>query len=301
MATSEYASYPASSLLSQNSKINFVYDVSELLYYHLPALRRDASLVLVSQSGNSAEIVHLLDELDEGVPVVGIYNYEDSVLARRADIHLPIYAGPQLACGSKTNLSTIAVLNLLAEKVLGNDLHEAGEHLLAAADSIERSFQDWEDRLAPAIDFLENSPYTVFLGRGPARASAMFTSVLFREVPKVVAEGMGAALFRHGLREMIRPEHRVVLFAPEGETQDLIFHLAEDMLRTDIPVLLITNREAGLQTGKNLCVIKTEPQPELWAPLVDLVPMQLVGYSLARRRGLEPGKLTISTYVTTVE
>ncbi len=301
MATSEYASYPASSLLNQNGKVNFVYDVSEFMYYHLPALQPGACLVLVSQSGNSAEIVHLLDQLDGRIPVVGVYNYEDSSLANQADIRLPIFAGPQLACGSKTNLSTIAVLNLLAEKVLGHDLNAAGECLLKAADSIERSFAGWEDRLAPAVDFLEGSPYMVFLGRGPARASAMFTSVLFREVPKVVAEGMGAALFRHGLREMIRPEHRVVLFAPSGETQALIFHLAEDLLKMDIPVLLITNGDAGLSSGKNCYVIKTEPHPELWAPLVDMVPLQLVGYSLAGRRGLEPGKLTISTYVTTVE
>jgi glucosamine--fructose-6-phosphate aminotransferase (isomerizing) len=301
MATSEYASYPASSLLNQHGKINFVYDVSEFMYYHLPSLQPGACLVLVSQSGNSAEIVHLLDKLNGRVPVVGVYNYEDSVLASRADIRLPIYAGPQLACGSKTNLSTIAILNLLAEKVLGHNLNEAGDCLLKAADSIERSFSGWEDRLVPAVDFLEGSPYIVFLGRGPARASAMFSSVLFREVPKVVAEGMGAALFRHGLREMIRPEHRVVLFAPQGETQDLILHLAEDLLQMDIPILLVTNSEVSLSAGKNCSMIKTEYQPELWAPLADMVPLQLAGYSLARRLGLEPGKLTISTYVTTVE
>ncbi len=301
MATSDYASWPASILLSQNRRANFTYDVSELLYYHLDSLQPGSCLTLVSQSGNSAEIAHILDELRDRLPIVGVYNYEDSALAKAAQVGLPILAGPQLACGSKTNLSSIAVLLLLAEKTLGHALKQPGDMLLSVADDIERSFDDWERWLNPAVDFLENSPYTVFVGRGPSRASAMFTSVLFREVPKVVAEGMGAAAFRHGLREMIKPEHRLVIFAPQSPSLPMLVRLAKDLIDIDVPVLMISNADIGVDLGKKFLLIKTAPEPELWAPLVDMVPMQLVGYLLARRLGLEPGKLLISTYVTSVE
>ncbi len=301
MATSDYASWPASILLSRNGLANFSYDVSELLYYHLDSLTSDSCLTLVSQSGNSAEIAHILDELKGRLPIVGVYNSEESALAKGANVGLPILAGPQRACGSKTNLSSIAVLLLLAEKTLGHNLREPGELLLSAAEAVERSFDGWETRLAPAVDFLEGSAYTVFLGRGPARASAMFTSVLFREVPKVVAEGMGAAAFRHGLREMIKPTHRVVIFAPQSRQQPMLVRLAKDLIDIDIPVLMISNSNIDLNAGNKFMLIKTAPQPELWAPLVDMVPMQLTGYLLAKRYGLEAGKLVISTYVTSVE
>jgi glutamine---fructose-6-phosphate transaminase (isomerizing) len=301
MATSEYANLPASCLLSQYGKVNFIYDVSELLYYHLPVLSPDACLVLVSQSGNSAEITHILNDLGGRLPIIGVYNAEQSALAKQADVGLPILAGPQLACGSKTNLSSIAVLLLLAEKALGHDLAEPGKLLLSAADHIERSLEGWERRLTPAVEFLENATYTVFLGRGPSRASALFTSVLFREVPKVVAEGMGAAAFRHGLREMINPSHRVVIFAPRGPSHSLLINLAKDLMDINVPVMMITNADVDLKPGRNCFMIRTDPEPEPWAPLVDMVPMQLVGYLMAKRRGLEPGKLLISTYVTTVE
>ncbi len=301
MATSDYASWPASILLSRHGRANFSYDVSELLYYHLDSLGANGCITLVSQSGNSAEIDHILHELKGRVPIVGVYNSEDSILAKGVNIGLPILAGPQRACGSKTNLSSIAVLLLLAEKTLGHDLREPGAMLLSAAEAIECGFDDWKTRLAPAVDFLEDSPYTVFLGRGPARASAMFTSVLFREVPKVVAEGMGAAAFRHGLREMIKPAHRVVIFAPESPQQPMLVRLAKDLIDIDIPVLMISNSNIDLNAGNRFLLIKTTPQPELWAPLIDMVPMQLTGYLLAQRYGLEPGKLVISTYVTSVE
>jgi len=295
MATSEYASYAASSLLNNNTKVNFVYDVSELLYYHLPTLlKSQACLVLVSQSGNSAEIVHILEEVKGKVPIIGVFNDETSHLAQNCDIQLPIYAGPQLACGSKTNLSSVAVLNLFATAAAGDDL-------LVAADSIWHFLVDWQTQVDPLVDFLVGSPYTVFLGRGPGRASAMFSATLFREVPKVVAEGMGAALFRHGLREMIQPEDRVVIFAPHSHTQAHLFHIAEDLLRIDVPVLLISNTDVKLASDKEPLLVRTEYLPELWAPLLDMVPLQLAGYQLAKRRGIEPGKLVISTYVTTVE
>lgn len=302
MATSEYANYAASSILNNHARLNFVYDVSELLYYHLPTLYQPgACLVLVSQSGNSAEIVHILEEVKGKVPVIGVFNDETSCLAQNCDIQLPIYAGPQLACGSKTNLSSVAVLNLLATAVVGRDLKAEGENILAAADSIQRFLSDWPAQVDPLVDFLTGSRYTVFLGRGPGRASAMFSATLFREVPKVVAEGMGAAAFRHGLREMIHPEDRVVIFAPQSHTQPYLFHMAEDLLDIDVPVLLVRNSDGTLLPSKELLVLRTEYLPELWAPLLDMVPLQLAGYELAKRRGIEPGKLVVSTYVTSVE
>ena len=302
MATSEYASYGPSSLLNERGINNFVYDASELIHYHLPTLYQPGTcLVLVSQSGNSAEIVRLIEEIKGKVPVIGIFNDKTSYLASNCDIGLPIYAGPQLACGSKTNLSTIAVLLILAEAVLQGDLQVAGDRLLAVSDSIERFLKDWKATVEQAVEFLRDAPYTVILGRGPGRASAMFSAVLFREVPKVVAEGMGAALFRHGLMEMIRPEHRVVIFAPDGATYELLINLARELLEANIPVLIVTNRPLRLSTQRQPVVIELEPHPELWAPLLDMVPLQLVGYRLAEVQGLEPGRLMISSYITTEE
>ena len=301
MATSEYGCFSASALLSKYHKPNFVYDVSELLYYHREGLPKDACLVVVSQSGESAEIVRLLDEIKGHIPVIGVFNNENSTLAKGSTVGLPIYAGSQLACGSKTNITTLAVMNLLAEAVLGRDLKKAGEQILKAKDAIQHVFDGWELTLTPAVDFLEGSTYTVFVGRGPGRASAMFSACLFREVPKLVAEGIGAAAFRHGLREMILPGHRVVIFAPGGVTTPYLVGLAEDMLKINIPALVITNQDLPLKASRLCQIVRTDPLDEIYAPIVDIVPPQLIGYLLALKRGLEPGKLEISTYITRVE
>jgi glucosamine--fructose-6-phosphate aminotransferase (isomerizing) len=301
MATSEYGCIPAACLLSQGQKPNYLYDVSELLYYHLQGLPTGAVLVVVSQSGESAEIVHILEEARGRVPIIGIYNDQTSTLAKGSTVGLPILAGPQKACGSKTNTATLAVMNLLAEALLGRDIHRAGAQIQKAITALKHVFENWEEELTPGADLLENSPYTVFVGRGPGRATAIFSSVLFREVPKVVAEGMGAAAFRHGLREMILPDHRVVIFAPQGKTLHQLVGLAEDMLKIGVPVCVFTNQDISLKPSRQCWVYRTGSLDEFYSPLVDITPPQLLGYMLAKRRGLEPGKLVISTYITTVE
>jgi glucosamine--fructose-6-phosphate aminotransferase (isomerizing) len=301
MATSEYGCIPAACLLSQGHKPNTLYDVSELLYYHLEGLPKGSPLVVVSQSGESAEIVHLLEQVKGRLPIIGVYNDPASTLAKGCTVGLPILAGPQMACGSKTNTATLAVMNLLAEAVLGRDILKAGEQIQKAITSIQRVFENWEEELAPGADLLEDSHYTVFVGRGPGRATAMFSSCLFREVPKVVAEGMGAAAFRHGLREMITPQHRVVIFAPQGKTTRNLIGLAQDMLKIGVPVCVFTNHDLPLKPSKQCWIYRTGLLDEFYSPLVDITPPQLLGFILAKRRGLEPGKLVISTYITTVE
>jgi glucosamine 6-phosphate synthetase-like amidotransferase/phosphosugar isomerase protein len=130
----------------------------------------------------------------------------------------------------------------------------------------------------------------------------MFTYCVFREVPKIVCEGMGAAAFRHGLREMLRPEHRAVIFDPGGKTSPLLVNLALDILAIGTPVLLITNQDTRLPDHPtSSLVVRTPLQVESWAPILDVVPGQLMSMMLAQRKGFEPGKLLICSNVTAVE
>jgi len=301
MVTSQYGGIQAAIILNNAKKLSIVHNASELLHYHLPSLQPGASLIAISQSGESAEIVRLLDKLNGRLPVIGVYNSEDSYLSKHCDIGLPIHAGLQLACGSKTNLATIAVMLLLATVSVGEDLDKAGQDLLSIADSIESLFVDWREKFTPAVDFLTGSPYTAFLGRGPGLVSALFTSCLFREVSKSVAEALSAADFRHGIFEMIKPDHRVVIFAPYGSTYDLCISLAQDLIDLGIPVLLVSNQDPNLPANELLYFLQTDHYPENWTPLLDMVPLQLIDYILAEREGLQPGVLNLATYITRIE
>jgi len=301
MATSMYACMPAQCILSEGGIQSHLWDTSEFLHYHIDMVPKNATFILVSQSGESAEIVHLLESIHNRWPVIGIYNNPNSTLAKMSTIGIPILAGPQLACGSKTNTATIAVMNILVEALLNHDLTKPRNEIQKAIGTLNNIFKEWETSFPPYIDFFRDSTYSVFVGRGPGLASAMFSAVLFREVPKVVAEGMAAATFRHGLREMITPEHRLIIFAPKGKTTHYLYNLATDMAALDIPVLIFTNQTNKLSDLKKCLVFQSEEMDEFYSPLVDITPPQLIGVKLAIQRGLEPGKLIISNYITQVE
>jgi len=301
MATSMYGCIPAQCILSAGGQTNYLFDTSELLYYHIYMIPKDAAFILVSQSGESAEVQHILQEIGKKWPVIGVYNNSESTLAKQCTVGLPIYAGTQQACGSKTNTATMAVLNILAETLLGHRLSRAGEQIEKAIRGLRTLFKDWEEKVEAAVNMLEGSANTVFIGRGPGLASAMFSAVLFREVPKTLAEGLPAATFRHGLRENITPDHRLVAFAPAGKTSDLVIRFAEEMLTLGVPTLIITNRPLSLSESEKRFVFQTQHLEENYSSLVDITPPQLIGLKLALRRGIEPGKLIISDYVTSVE
>lgn len=301
MVTSMFGCIPAQCLLSEGRQPNYLVDASEFLHYHLEMTPQDAVFILVSQSGESAEIIHLLEKIGKRWQTIGIYNNEESTLAKSCTVGLPIYAGAQRACGSKTNTATMAVLNILAEAYRGTPSQNTAEQIEGAIQGLETLFVDWEEKIAPAVDFLENSAYTIFIGRGPGYASAAFSSVLFREVPKVVAEGLSAATFRHGLREMMTPEHSIIAFAPAGKTAEKVIQFTNEMSSLGIPSLIFTNIPSVSSSSEKSLIFRTAPLSEYYSPLVDIAPPQLIGLQMAIKRGLEPGKLVISDYVTKVE
>jgi len=298
MVTSEYSAYPASIVLSQGGILNCVVEAAELLHYHRPILNDPSCLVAVSQSGESGEIVQLLEKAHGNVPVVGVYNDDKSFLAKNSNVGLPIFAGQPHACGTKTNVASIAVLLLLAEAVISKNIKFSGKLLLNIAEHIDSLLAGWESLLMPACEFLADAQDIIFIGRGPGLCSAKFSSVLFRETVKCVSEGFSAATFRHGPLEMVKPEHRVVIFAPMGCTYDLCIKLAMRLMDFSVPVMVVTDRDSPLHNEKGLLVMKTGFGLDLYSPVVDIVPFQLIGFQLAKWKGFTPGKLEKAEYIT---
>ena len=91
MGSSLYAAYPAQAYLTSLGIRALVWETAELLHYHLKALKPDTLLVAVSQSGETVEIIRLLDRLPKRMCSVAVTNVEASTLARRAGLHCPCW------------------------------------------------------------------------------------------------------------------------------------------------------------------------------------------------------------------
>lgn len=303
MGSSLFAAYPAQAYLTGLGIRAIVWETAELLHHHLKFLAPDVLLVVVSQSGETVEVVRLLERLPEKVSVLAVTNVEASRLARRARMLLPMMAGRQTAVSTKTYTCSVAVLMYLAVAIARKPQGPLTQALMRATEAQERILDRHEDLMPPTLEFFNAPPYIALMSRGPDLASAHQGALMLKEVPRLSAEAISAAQFRHGPIEIIDPAHRYVVIArqgpPRSRTGQLLTKLASDIRAHGGRVLLFT--DLPFKDVANVRLIKVEPIQLGLGTLVDSLYIQLLAHDLALRAGLEPGKFRIATEVTREE
>jgi glucosamine--fructose-6-phosphate aminotransferase (isomerizing) len=309
MGSSLFAAYPAQAYLTSRGIRATVWEAAELLHYHLKILKPDTLVVAVSQSGETVEVLRLLDQIPEKVGVAAVVNVERSTLAQRGGLLLPMLAGRQTNVSTKTYMCSVAVLMYLAFAIADEPRRHLTQVLLQAIQAQERILDRHQLLMAPTVEFFNEPHYVALLSRGPDLASAHQGAMMLKEVARLGAEPISAAQFRHGPIEIVSPRHRYVIFARQAQTGPrgrrpagtgrLLLKLATDIRSHGGRVLLLTDLASPETT--NVRTIRVEPLKLGLGTLVDTLYMQLLAHDLAVRAGLEPGKTRIAERVTRIE
>ncbi|HXX23871.1 MAG TPA: SIS domain-containing protein [Terriglobia bacterium] len=293
MGSSMYAAYPAQAYLNSLGIRALVWETGELVDHLRKFHGTDILLVVVSQSGETAEVLRLLDTLPRNEGLVAVSNFETSSLARHAKLLLPMMAGRPSPVGTKTYSCAVAVLMYLALAIARKPLHPLTQALMQAIEAQEKIL-DRQNVLIPAtVEFFNHPHYTVLLSRGAELATVYQGALLFKEVAKMGAEPMSAAQFRHGPMEIIDPAHRYIIFArqkeiaPQRQTDTALFKLAKDIGKHGGRVLLYTDRPSA--DLANVRDVSVEAVRLGLGTLIDTVHIQLLVHEIALRAGLEPG------------
>lgn len=117
MGSSHFCAVGAGIFLKQHGIDNQVISTGELLYYEKEILNKKTLLILISQSGESAEIVNLLEQLSEEVTIIAITNETESTLASKGELVLPLHVGEEEAVTTRTYMASICVSMLLASAI----------------------------------------------------------------------------------------------------------------------------------------------------------------------------------------
>jgi glucosamine--fructose-6-phosphate aminotransferase (isomerizing) len=299
MGSSLFAAYPAQTYLTGEGIRALVWETAELLHHHMRFLGLDTLLVVVSQSGETVEVVKLLEALPPKSRVLAVTNVEASRLARGGSLLLPMMAGGQVSVSTKTFTCGVAVLMYLAVAIAGKPQRPLTQALLRAVEAQERVLERHEILTPTAVEFFNDPPYVALLARGADLASACQGALMLKEVARLGAEAASAAQFRHGPIEIIHPDHRYVVFARQGKTGKLLLKLADDIRKLGGRVLLLT--EMPFEDITNVRVVEVEPIRLGLGTLVDTVHIQLLAHDLALRAGREPGKFRFAENVTREE
>jgi glutamine---fructose-6-phosphate transaminase (isomerizing) len=305
MGASAHSCYPAVSALSAVGVSALHVDAAELLHFRRAVLGPNALLVVVSQSGESAEPVALAGELERQrmrPRIVSVTNGLDNTLARAADVALDTLAGPESGPSTMTSGAELVVLSGVAG-ALGGEQPAAG---IARVRSAARRASSSADRLLgrsgelaeTLIDWLGGRTTLVLLGRGPARAAAEMGALGLKEAAAFPAESLQTAQFRHGPLELAGPGLAAIVVATEPETRALDLGLARELAETGAAVTVVSPEGTAPAGGLG---VATGTLERTVTPAVAVIPAQLLAWRLAVLRGRAPGEFVYATKVTAHE
>lgn len=297
MGASLFASIPLQYALCSLGFEAEAVEAGELLHYRSGSFR-DSVLVLVSRSGESVEIVKLLELLKDSNSIIGVSNEPQSVLARDSDISLHIGSLADEMVAIQTYTGSLLTLHLLAGSVAGNC--EAGaDDAMRCLPAFASLIEDMMHRMSEWDDFLRAGSPVYLIARGPSGASAYEGALLFHEVAKSAAVSMPAASFRHGAVEVVDSHFRGLIFAGDGKTRELNAVLARDVVRFGGSVRVIG--PACHSSDSSIQSLDLPPTPESLAPIFEIVPVQVAALRLAELRGIQLGSFRYAPQVTVDE
>ena len=300
MGSSFFAPHTASCMLSSYGISSSIINSGELIHYHFPQIKEGTFLTSISQSGESYEIVKILEKLHPGIKCIGITNEENSTLARKSEITLLTRAGREEMTSTKTYVSTLLVLNIFAS-VLGRRWNPGSiteiNDSIKAVNSLINSRDEW---ISQVIDFLGHPTFVQIIGRGPSYSSVLQGALMVMEAARNPAAGIFGGEFRHGPMEMVKKGFRAIILAPVGDTYKQGIKLASDISRAGGRVVLITNSQDNYN-NQDIFSIRIPCQDEYLFPIPAIIPLQFIVNQWAVDTGQEPGEFNLGAKVTITE
>jgi glucosamine--fructose-6-phosphate aminotransferase (isomerizing) len=284
--TSDNAGLYAKYLLGSHNRIPLAQAAPSLFsLYDTPPNLRAALVVAISQSGQSPDIVQVVEEgRRQSVPTLAITNDIDSPLGQAAEHVIDILAGDEKAvAATKTytaQLMAVALLScaLLDDSIKMQSLNEVPGKMQEALDQ--------EGQAEKAAQRFAKKERCVVIGRGFNYATAFEWALKIKELAYTVAEPYSSADFLHGPIAIVEPDFPVLIVAPDGAVYPQLLELAGQLHaeHETETTIISNNREIMAHSQAPIRV----PQTAEWiSPLISILPAQLFSFHLASLRGLD--------------
>lgn len=300
MGSAAYLCMPAEAYLAENGRFASTLYAAEALYVRLPALR-GANVVLNTRSGQTVELVKLAEALTgAGIPFVAITNEPDSPVARLAT-HI---------VWSNTRKDDLVSINVVTA-MMATTLLLAAESL-GQADALRPAFAALADGLADAVgratqeadalaDRFEPIRPIHLLYRGASQGAAYCGRLALEEIGRHPGVPFDVSDFRQGPIEVADERFGAVVFAPDGELGRLSLGLAGQLAAVGGRIMAIGSAAGLAACPAGVYRFPVAPLPAPLRPVLEVVPLQLLAYTLAARQGYTPGTVRFIAKVITSE
>jgi glucosamine--fructose-6-phosphate aminotransferase (isomerizing) len=292
--TSWHAALVGEYMIEEYARIPVEVEYASEFRYRSPIVEPGTVVVVISQSGETADTLAALREAKrKGATVLGICNVVGSSIARETDGGVYIHAGPEIGVAStKAFTSQIMVLSLFTLLLARmRDMNaERGRQIVSAIrdipDQVEHVLGQ-EDRVREIAQLLVEHNNALYLGRGILFPVALEGALKLKEISYIHAEGYPAAEMKHGPIALIDEQMPVVVMAPKGPVYEKVLSNISEVRARRGRVIAIAS-EGDTEIEKHVDYVLTIPQTyNLLTPILAVVPLQLLAYHIAVLRGCD--------------
>ena len=296
--TSDNAGRYANYLWGAHNKLPLALATPSLFtYYQSPPRLQNALVVGVSQSGQSPDIVSVLEEgRRQGCLTLAITNAVDSPLAKVADYVLDIQAGDEKAVAATKTYTA----ELMAIAMLSTALHNSEERWNELANVSKWAEQTLalDLSIARITERFRYMSQCVVLGRGFNYATAFEWALKLKELTYMIAEPYSSADFQHGPIAMVEGGFPILAIAPTGKVRDSMHEMLTRLRKEQDAELVVISDDADVLSLAQSPVQLPLQIPEWLTPLVSIIPAQLFACHLTQVKGYDTEKPRSITKVT---
>ena len=283
-------------MIEQLARVPVDVDYASEFRYRDPVMDENTLLLVISQSGETADTIAALREAKElGTRVLAICNVHGSMIVREADGAILTHAGPEIGVASTKAFTSQIVAFLLLGLYLGRQRGALGEadgrelvaalaglpHAVAGALALDQQVRGLAERYAGAQNCL-------YLGRGVNFPVALEGALKLKEISYLHAEGFAAGEMKHGPIALIEQDLPVVAVATRGHVYAKTISNIQEVKARGAFVIAVCSEGDRMEVARHADRVLEVPHAhELLIPALVTVPLQLLAYEVATLRGCD--------------
>ena len=296
--TAMHAGLVGKYVIEELARVEVIVDIASEFRYRNPIIGSDDLVILISQSGETADtkaVLRLAKEM--GATTLSIVNVKGSSIARESDFVVYTHAGPEISVAStKAYMVQLSIMYMLAFELAyanGRITEEECKALVTELETIPSKVEEafaLESDCQYAASTLINSESLLYIGRGLDYALSMEGSLKLKEISYIHSESYAAGELKHGTISLVTEDMPVIAVATQDRLFDKTVSNIKEVKARGAKVVMIAKGTVDVTEDVADVVIKLPVVSDILMPMVAVVPLQMLAYYTSVLKGCDVDK-----------
>lgn len=282
-------------VIERLARVEVTVDIASEFRYRNPLVEKEDLVVLISQSGETADTYAALKlAKEQGAATLAVVNVKGSTIAREADIVIYTHAGPEISVASTKAYSVqLSIMYLLAFELAcakGQITEERCRELTKQLSEIPDKLSEvlvMKERCQFIASRLVNADSLLYIGRGLDYALSMEGSLKLKEISYIHSESYAAGELKHGTISLVTEEMPVIAVATQSDLLEKTISNVKEVKSRGAKVTVICTEDVDIDKDAANHLIKLPKMEDVLMPMLAAVPMQYIAYYTAVLKGCD--------------